>query len=139
MNRIVADASFCGAWILADEVSEKADLLLNQIMAGKAGLVVPGLWHYEMNNMLRSAVRRKRLSREDAGEALEGLACVPVNLEDMPDSIARKRMLHLALQFNLSAYDAAYLELADRLKVPLFSSDAKLLSAASSLGLGDDS
>ena len=137
MNQIVADASFCGAWILADEASERADLLLDKILAGSVDLVVPGLWHFEINNMLRSALRRNRLSREDAWTALETLECVPVMLVDLPDAAARKRILHLALQFQLSSYDAAYLELADRLKAPLHSSDKRLVAAASLIGLVD--
>jgi predicted nucleic acid-binding protein len=42
---------------------------------------------------------------------------------------------HLALQFDLSFYDASYLELADRLKVPLHSADSRLMAAAKQLGL----
>ena len=135
MKQIVADASFCGAWILADEISDRAEDLLKQILKGSIELVVPSLWHYEMNNLLRSAHRRKRLTEEDAREALETLNQVPLVIEDLPEGPARKRMLHLALQFDLSSYDAAYLELADRHKIPLHTADTKLKAAAKQLGL----
>ena len=135
MKQVVADASFCGAWILDDELSNKADQLLEQILNGSVELVVPALWHYEMNNLLRSAHRRKRLTEEDAREALDTLNQVPLVIEDLPEGPARKRILHLALQFDLSSYDAAYLELADRHKIPLHTADAKLKEAAKQLGL----
>ncbi|MEI6376334.1 MAG: type II toxin-antitoxin system VapC family toxin [bacterium] len=135
MKQAVADASFCGAWILEDEISDKAEHLLKQIVNGSVELVVPALWHYEMNNLLRSAHRRKRLSEEDAREALETLNQVPLIIEDLPEGPARKRILHLAFQFDLSSYDAAYLELADRHKITLYSADAKLKAAAKQLGL----
>lgn len=135
VKQAVADASFCGAWILADESSEKAEHLLSQIVQGKLELVVPSLWHYEMNNLLRSAHKRRRLSEDDAREALETLNQVPLTIEDLPEGPARKRILHLALQFDLSSYDAAYLELADRHKIPLHTADTKLNSAAKQLGL----
>ncbi|MFZ4388105.1 MAG: type II toxin-antitoxin system VapC family toxin [Chthoniobacterales bacterium] len=135
MKQAVADASFCGAWILEDEISDKAEHLLKQIVNGSVELVVPALWHYEMNNLLRSAHRRKRLSEEDAREALETLNQVPLIIEDLPEGPARKRILHLAFQFDLSSYDAAYLELADRHKITLHSADAKLKAAAKQLGL----
>jgi len=135
VKQTVADASFCGAWILADELSDKAEDLLTRIVNGSVELVVPALWHYEMNNLLRSAHRRKRLTEEDAREALKTLNQVPLSIEDLPEGPARKRMLHLALQFDLSSYDAAYLEVADRHKIPLHTADAKLRAAAKQLGL----
>jgi predicted nucleic acid-binding protein len=112
-----------------------AEELLTQILKGSVELVVPALWHYEINNLLRSAHRRKRLTEEDAREALETLNQVPLVIEDLPEGPAKKRMLHLALQFDLSSYDAAYLELADRHKIPLHTADTKLKAAAKQLGL----
>jgi predicted nucleic acid-binding protein len=135
MKQLVADASFCGAWILADEFSEEADRLLSQLVKGTVQLAVPALWHYEMMNLLRSALRRKRLAPEDVSEAIDALEQVPILLEDLPGGPARRRMFHLAGQFDLSAYDAAYLELADRLKIRLVTCDAKLKAAAKQLGL----
>ena len=135
MKQVVADASICGAWILEDESSEKAEQLLSLIIKGTVELVIPSLWHYEMNNLLRSAHKRRRLSEEDAREALETLNQVPLTIEDLPEGPARKRILHLALQFDLSSYDAAYLELADRHKIPLHTADAKLNATAKQLGL----
>lgn len=135
MKQIVADASFCGAWILADESSGEAERLLGRIISGSVQLVVPALWHYEMLNLLRSAVRRKRLAMEDLGLAVATLERVPMTLEDLPGAPARRRILHLAAQFDLSAYDASYLELADRFKVGLQTNDTKLKAAAKQLGL----
>lgn len=135
MKQAVADASFCGAWILADESSEKAEHLLSLIVQGSVALAVPALWHYEMNNLLRSAHKRRRLSEGDTREALEALNQVPLTIEDLPEGPARKRILHLALQFDLSSNDAAYLELADRHKIPLHTADANLHAAAKQLGL----
>ncbi len=136
MKQVVADASFCGAWILADESSGEADRLLTRIASGSVQLVVPALWHYEMLNLLRSALRRKRLAAEDLDLAVETLERVPMTMEDLPGAPARRRILHLAAQFDLSAYDAAYLELADRFKIALQTNDARLKAAAKQLGLG---
>lgn len=136
MKRVVADASFCGAWILADESSGEAERLLTRIASGSVQLVVPALWHYEMLNLLRSALRRKRLAAEDLDLAVETLERVPMTMEDLPGAPARRRILHLAAQFDLSAYDAAYLELADRFKIALQTNDARLKAAAKQLGLG---
>lgn len=132
---MVADASFCGAWILDDECSVEAEQFLTELAKGAVELIVPTLWHYEMNNLLRSALRRKRLSEDDLWLALEALEQVSITHEDLPESPALKRILHLAIQFDLSSYDAAYLELADRHKIPLHTADTKLNAAAKQLGL----
>ena len=131
----MADASFCGAWVLTDESSGAAESLLARIISGSVQLVVPALWHYEMLNLLRSAVRRKRLVMEDLDLTVESLERVPMTLEDLPGAPARRRILHLAMQFDLSSYDAAYLELADRFKISLQTNDAKLAAAAKQLRL----
>jgi predicted nucleic acid-binding protein len=135
VRQVVADASFCGAWVLADESSGAAESLLARIISGSVQLVVPALWHYEMLNLLRSAVRRKRLAKEDLDLTVEALERVPMTLEDLPGAPARRRILHLAMQFDLSSYDAAYLELADRFKIALQTNDAKLAAAAKQLRL----
>jgi predicted nucleic acid-binding protein len=135
VKQIVADASFCGAWVLTDESSGAAESLLARFISGSVQLVVPSIWHYEMLNLLRSAVRRKRLAKEDLDLTVEALERVPMTLEDLPGAPARRRILHLAMQFDLSSYDAAYLELADRFKIALQTNDAKLAAAAKQLRL----
>jgi len=135
VKQIVADASFCGAWVLTDESSSAAESLLARIISGSVQLVVPALWQYVMLNLLRSAVRRKRLAKEDLDLTVESLERVPMTLEDLPGAPARRRILHLAMQFDLSSYDAAYLELADRFKISLQTNDAKLAAAAKQLRL----
>jgi predicted nucleic acid-binding protein len=135
VKQVVVDASFCASWILSVESSVAAELLLTRVMSGAVELMVPSLWHYEILNFLRSAVRRKRLSTDDVHLAVEALERVPIKFEDLPGAPARRRILHLATQFDLSSYDAAYLELADRFKIPLLTNDAKLKAAAKQLGL----
>lgn len=130
MNRVVADASHCGAWILPDEATEAAAGLLEEIASGQVELVVPALWMYEMGNLIRSACRRGRLTKLAASAAQELLNEVPLALCDAPGAVARSVILKLSLKHNLSYHDAAYLELAARLKIPLHTQDARLRAAA---------
>jgi predicted nucleic acid-binding protein len=130
MNRVVADASFCGAWILPDESSEAAVALLEEVERGSAELVVPSLWLYEMGNLLKSACRRGRLTKAAARAAQGLIGQVRLGLCDVPTAEAGKAILDLSLKYDLSAYDSSYLELARRLKVPLRTNDAKLRKAA---------
>jgi predicted nucleic acid-binding protein len=132
---LVADASFCGAWVLQDEHSEAAEGTLRSLLGGKAGLAVPCLWHFEMLNLLRSAVRRKRLPQDAAQGALALLDQIPIARVDMPGIAVRARILELSISHQLSAYDAAYLELADRLHAPLLTGDRALAQVAVALGV----
>lgn len=126
MNIVVADASFCGAWILPDEVSAAAEDLLEKVLRGTVELRMPSLWSYEMANLLKSACRRGRLSRKAVRDAAEALGHVPVRFMDVPNAASRIRILEIALKHDLSAYDAAYLELAQRFKAPLRTADKNL-------------
>ena len=133
---VVADASFCGAWFLPDERSNDADRLLESLIAGRDEMWVPALWFYELTNLFRSARRRDRLAGEQLSEALSILSEVPVTHVDVPDSVARERILKLSQEHALSAYDASYLELADRLQCPLLTADSVLQTAAHRMSLG---
>jgi predicted nucleic acid-binding protein len=135
LKRIVADASFCGAWLLPDENSSKADKVLAALLRGNQELWVPSLWIYELVNMLRSAHRRKRMDAEALLEGLDLIAKVGPRHLDVAEGLAIERMARLALQFDLSAYDAAYLELADRFRAPLHTADERLKAAAAKLDL----
>ncbi len=135
MKRIVADASFCGAWLLPDESSSRAEKVLAALLREEVELWTPALWIYELANMLRSAHRRERIEEEAIFGSLALLAKIRARHVDLAEGLAVERMTRLALQFNLSASDAAYLELADRLRAPLHTADARLVDAAKNLNL----
>ncbi len=138
MKPVVVDASVSGAWVLPDESSQAAERLLEKIVAGELELSVPDLWSYELTNLLLAAFRRRRIDEETVWEAHRLIGEIPVRAFDQDSVLARRRTTRLALRFDLSAYDAAYLELADRLQCPLRSFDRRLSQAARSIGLVDD-
>lgn len=98
---------------------------------------MPSLWFYEMTNLLINALRRGRIDERAAGEAHRLIDEIPRQAFDHESTLARDRISRLALRFQLSAYDAAYLELADRLQCRLRSYDERLTVAAQSIGLAD--
>jgi predicted nucleic acid-binding protein len=132
---IVVDASFSGSWILPDEGSSEADAVLDAVLRGRETLAVPELWTYEMLNLVLSACRRGRIDADQMGTAARLFQRIPVEFYDHQSVLIQDRVLRLASRFSLSAYDAAYLELADRLQSPLRSLDSRLAAAAQALGL----
>lgn len=131
----VVDASFAGAWILPDEDSGQADEILRAVLEGEATIAVPDLWSYEMVNLLTVAKRRGRFAEEELTTALGLIQRVPCVFYDHNSQLARHRITQFASRFTLSAYDASYLELADRLQCSLLSLDQRLNKAARKLGL----
>ncbi|RPJ57749.1 MAG: PIN domain-containing protein [Acidobacteria bacterium] len=134
---IVVDASVAGSWILPDESSTKTERLLEDALRGQVELSVPELWIYEMLNLLLSASWRRRIQERRIEEAFSLVQRIPVSAFDHSATLSRSRILKLARRFSLSAYDASYLELADRLQAPLATLDSTLRAAAESLGLPD--
>jgi predicted nucleic acid-binding protein len=124
MNCVV-DASFAAGWLLPDEATPVADKLLAKQEAGLVRLHVPHLWTYEVGNLLLMAHRRHRLTAQQLAEAEAIYADVPCVFHDQTDAAVRRRILKLARLHDLTAHDAAYLELADRMRVPLLTAAAR--------------
>jgi predicted nucleic acid-binding protein len=128
----VLDSSIALSWFFEDERSEATDRLLEQLDTATAA--VPSLWYFEMANVLSTSERRRRTTAARIAEfvaQLEGLAIV---LDTENPARLFRRVLDLARQERLSGYDAAYLELAMRLGIPLATKDVELAEAARRLG-----
>lgn len=135
MSIAVVDASYAAAWVLPDEKSGEAESALKQALEGQITLAAPDLWHYEMCNLLVMACRRGRIVADQIQEGSALLGELPIEFYDHHEALSRRRILIFADRFGLSAYDAAYLELADRLQCPLLTHDAKLEAASIQIGL----
>jgi len=97
--------------------------------------VVPALWLYEVANVVELAVRKGRLPGEKALAFLESLADLPIAVENPSRAQVFVGARMLAGQYQLTAYDAAYLELAIRCKLPIASLGRALSRAAGTAGL----
>jgi len=71
---------------------------------------------------------------QQAQEVVEQIAALPIDVDTQPPAAAA--VLSLALRHDLSSYDAACLELALRLQLPIATQDAALAEAASAAGVG---
>jgi predicted nucleic acid-binding protein len=127
----VADASVVAAWFLPTQAIPYTDRALARLANEPA--CVPCLWPFELANILAVLERRKRLTRAQAVGVLERLALLPLTVDAAPPTVPR--LLELAHQHGLSAYDAGYLELALRLGVPVASRDGPLRAAAERAGI----
>jgi predicted nucleic acid-binding protein len=129
----VVDASIALAWHFEDEVSEYADRILDRLREDRAA--APSIWPLEVANALLVAERRGRLSPARVARAVELLLELPVSIHDTAADPALGPVLDLARTHGLSAYDAAYLELAMREGLPLATQDEALRAAAQRAGV----
>lgn len=122
---LVVDASIAACWAFRDEDHPIADLALERLRTDQG--IAPSLWWFEIRNILVVNERRNRLSVTDSTVFLRDLARLGLALDRDPQD---GELLRLARAYRLTAYDAAYLELALRTGAVLSTLDADLARAA---------
>ena len=129
----VVDASVIFAWQFPDEESPIVDRVADLLMDRTAW--VPANWHAEIANGFAVAVRRKRLTQDYRQEALKRISDLPIRTDPESTAALWNETQTLCDDYQLSAYDAAYLELARRRRIPLATLDTAMNRAADALGI----
>ncbi|MGB0720543.1 MAG: type II toxin-antitoxin system VapC family toxin [Bdellovibrionales bacterium] len=128
MRDAIYDASFCAALIFTEAHSEKAKHLLGIYRNGHA----PVLWHYEISHILVKRVNDGVFAQADIAHGQHFFTALDIAFHENEDICT---LTDIALTYNLSGYDAAYLHLAKRMHLPLLTFDKKLAEAAKKAGL----
>jgi predicted nucleic acid-binding protein len=128
VSRFVLDASIVLTWCFPDENAAMAQHVAGMFKRGDTA-VAPSFWPHEVLNALLVGEKRKRISRELVRSFLDDLATLPVVLEQFPAAIVFDRIQHLSREHGLTAYDAAYLDLALDSGLPLATLDEDLVRA----------
>jgi predicted nucleic acid-binding protein len=128
----VLDCSVTMAWLFEDEKNEYTENVLDRL--NDESVIVPPIWKLEVLNVLLVALRRKRIRQAEAIRFLEMLKQFPIKTEET-DFQDFESLLLLANSHGLSSYDAAYLDIALRMGLPLASLDKNLLQAAKKTGV----
>ena len=119
MSAFVLDTSVAVAWYLPEEFSAAARAWQRRMLSGEIRLVVPSLHYWEFCNVLRTYVRRAELTAEMADEVYRLHLEAPMEQAEP----TRALILQRALQYQATAYDAVYIELALSLDVPLITGE----------------
>jgi predicted nucleic acid-binding protein len=128
----VIDNSVALAWCFEDEHTQPVLELLDRV--AETGAFAPSLWPLEALNGLLMAERRRRVDARRRQRLAGFLRALPVTLDAETADQAWTATARLAERHRLSLYDAAYLELAQRRKLPLATLDEDLIKAAKALG-----
>jgi predicted nucleic acid-binding protein len=129
----VLDCSITLSWFIPDEDNPTGralqDLVTNQ------GAVVTMLWPIEMGNAFLLATRRRRVTAAQRAEALDALGQLPIEIDGETLNKIWTDTLVLADELGLTVYDACYLELARRRRLPLATLDLELRTAAKKIDI----
>src|SRR5262245_37554552 len=131
MPFVIDNSVVCG-WFIDGQASAYSDAVADLLLDDRA--VAPTLLQLEIANVLRTACRRGRLIAREAHAIIEQLDVLPIEFDRATPGPAA--ILSLALRHDLSSYDAAYLELALRLQLPIATVDEALAEAARAAGVG---
>ena len=132
MNPFVLDASVTAAWCFEDQGTPYTDAVLQTVISG-AEAVVPAIWRFEVANILVVAERRKKIAPEKTARFIQALRSFAITVDlDSVDTVFDAVLEH-ARQYQRSAYDASYLEVARRRGLPFATKDEPLRAAADAL------
>jgi len=131
MSFVLDNSVLCG-WFLANQADNYTEAIASRLAESQAW--APPLLQLEWINVLRTGCRRGRITLAEAREIIDLVAALPIRIDTtLPSPPA---LLALSLRHNLSSYDAAYLDLALRLQLPIATRDHDLIEAAWAAGVG---
>lgn len=134
MSDVAMDCSAALPWVFADESTAATTAMQDGIARGRK-VWVPSLWHLEIANVLLGAKKRGRIDEAGIRKFFSTLQLYDIEVDMETPSLAWSQTLALAEQYGLTAYDAAYLELALRKGLPLATLDRDLRGAATRAGI----
>lgn len=123
MNVCVIDCSFFISSLLPDEKNSNFDFIAFSIH-------VPSIFFLECLNVLATALKRERIAKNQYEECMASFKDLPFKVDHFSSTQESVYAIsQLSQKYNLTSYDASYLELASRLKAPLGTLDKKLVEA----------
>jgi predicted nucleic acid-binding protein len=130
---VVLDCSIVLAHLMPDEESAYASEVLYSLVDRQA--LVPAVWPLEVANALLVAHRRGRIAKGGFYDALRRIEDLRFLEDHTSCRVVLNDMIRLAEQYGLSSYDASYLELAIRARLPVATLDEKLSKSVVQAGL----
>lgn len=124
----ILDASIVIAALSPDEALASAQDVVEQFLSG--GAHAPALWPFEIANTLYWKARKGDISQDVAADVLQAAFLMPLALDAIAMADVQRAVVPLVWKHQLTSYDAAYLELALRLKLPIATIDKALIRAA---------
>ncbi len=129
------DSAVTLTWCFSDEATAYTESFLNRLSTLTDTAIVPALWLYEIVNVVALASRKGRITQLQGTQFLHSLTDLPIEVDYTNKILLFKDVAPLADRHRLTGYDAAYLELALRLALPLATLDQELIQASKDAGV----
>ncbi len=130
----VLDCSITMTWCFPDEATPASSRVQDRLAEETA--LVPAHWFLEVANVLVMAEKRRRIAPAVSEKFLDLLGTMDIEVDHEAPVRAFEALLPMCRRYGLTSYDAAYLDLAARRRVPLSTLDSNLRSAARRAGIG---
>jgi predicted nucleic acid-binding protein len=127
----VVDTSAVIAWFIKDQVTAHTNRLRER--ARREALHAPAVLPLEIVNDVWQLQKRRRLSAHQADEIVAKATRLKINIH--AEAVSMQTLLGMARNHDLAAYDASFIEVAQRLGLPLAAKDEVLLAAARRAGI----
>jgi predicted nucleic acid-binding protein len=134
MATFVLDSSTALSWCFEDEKMASTTALYDAI-DNLSTIFVPSLWLLEITNTFALSLKRNRVTEDDVSRYLYALSNLLMSIDPLEDRRTFTSILPLARKHDLTTYDATYLDLARRKKLPLATLDKALQRAAAAEGI----
>ena len=123
MDQIIVDANVIVKWFIEENNSNNAKILRSKFIDGEIELIAPSLLYFEVLNALKYSKLFTQAELNDAGESLEnyGFNIITIQKE------IREFMIKIAVEYDMSIYDASYLGLSIAMGGTLYTADEKIL------------
>lgn len=131
--KLIADISVVLAWMFEEQQTPQALEILKLIESH--GLLVPPLWWCELENGVLMGERRGRRTADESATFLNLVRKLPIQTDDVARHRISDDILRIARLHQLTAYDAAYVELAAREQATLATFDAAIRRCAPAMGI----
>lgn len=123
METLTVDASVIAKWYITEEYSEQALKLRDDYIEGKITLTAPSLLPYEVLNAVNQA--KKTVTIETLENVAESLTLYGIKLHQFQGEYAHQTA-RIAIENQVTIYDAAYITLAKLTNTTLYTADEKL-------------
>jgi len=123
---IILDSSVIAKWFFPEESGQLALKIKDDFTTNVTSISAPLLLYWEINNLLKTATKRSRITAKSAVSVYE--AFLKLNFIVYSSEELMTKTLKIAIRFDISSYDASYVALAEYLQKPFFTADQKLLS-----------
>ncbi len=126
---LILDSSVIAKWFFPEDDNKNALAIKDKFTQNKISLAIPILLYYEINNLLKTAVKSFRIDVNDSIRVYK--AFLKLNFIAYSSEILLEKTLGSALKYDISSYDASYIALSEYLQVPFVTADQKLINKVS--------